>query len=217
MICCNYFPPTLPLPSSGPCLKLCILLLLRVELLVFLNFAYFPWVSGPWLGYKALLSLTLVPITGPDPDPLPAGACPSPALERCTGLSWSPFSCLAPSWGCGTDPDPREPLAPTSVLKLSSVWPLFSSFILGSILLFHSMKPLFTFPKVSFTLVWILVLFQLLQKFVSLCSDLRHKHDPKSAPVLCIKMCTKILVSLTFSLKHLCQAFIWCAGLFQLL
>lgn len=112
MICRNYFPPTQPLPSSGPCLKLCILLPLRVELLVFLNFACFPWVSGPWVGYKALLFLTLVPITGPDPDHSPAGACPSPALERCTGLSWSPFSCLAPGWGCGTNPDPREPLAP---------------------------------------------------------------------------------------------------------
>lgn len=140
-----------------------------------------------------------------------------PSLESCTGLSWSPLSCLAPGWGCGTDPDLREPLAPTSVLTLSFVWPLFSSLILGSILLFHSVKPLFTFPKDSFILVGVLMLSQLLQKFVSLCSDLRHMHEPRSVPVLCIKMCTELLVFLTFSLKHLCQTFIWCAGLFQLL
>lgn len=124
------------------------------------------------MGYKALLFLTLVPSTGPYPDPSPAGMWPLPG--KCMELSWSPLSCLAPGWDCGTDPDPREPLAAPSALTWSFLWPLLSSFILGSILLFHSVKPLFTSPKVSFTLVGVFVFSQLLQKFVFLWSDLRH-------------------------------------------
>lgn len=222
MICCNNFPPN---PASAKFWSLSeVVHFLTVEascvvgFLVFLSFACFYWVSGPegairscffwpWFPWQGLI---LVPHLEAH---VPAQPWLLPGKVSGAVLVFSQLPCSG--WDCGTDPDPSEPLAPPSALTLSFVWPLFSSFILGSILLFHSVKPLFTFPKVSFTLVGVLVFSQLLQKFVSLCSDLGT--CLRCAPVLCIKISTKLLVFLTFSLKYLCQAFIWCAGLFQLL
>lgn len=154
-------------PSSGPFLRLCFLLTLRVVAscvagLLFLQLCMFSLVPVPW--GRALLDLAESdPIShhGAWPPTLRPTSCPnlypSPSSWRCPVPRAGPALVPpAPVWcgvmgpGCqdllpltqGTPntpgAQPQGPTSPLSALTLSSAWPLFSSFILSSTLLFLS-------------------------------------------------------------------------------